>query len=213
MWPLIIPAVASLVGGLLANSGQRETNATNSDIANRANEMNVAEAARNREFQAQQTSAQMAFQERMSNTVHQREVEDLKKAGINPLLAKDSGAPMAQGAAAGGDSAHAVTAQMQNPNAGLSGILTTALDSMERLKGLDKADKEIGLLEAQTKATGTKTALDEKDLPAARMKAKVMKVLEDMFNTSGKQIEKVKKNKEIFKMPDMFPGPKVQNRS
>lgn len=58
MWPAIIGAIASVVGGLIKNEQSRK------------------EASQNR-----------AFQQTMSDTAYQRQMKDLRAAGINPIMA------------------------------------------------------------------------------------------------------------------------------
>lgn len=90
---------------------------------------------------------QMAFQERMSSTAHQREVADLRAAGLNPILSAGGGASSPSGAMGG----------MPKPDIdlGVEGAVSTALQA-KRLK------QELENMGSQKSATDAGADLDRK---------------------------------------------------
>lgn len=90
------------------------------------NAANAREAQRNRDFQ-----------ERMSNTAHQREVRDMMAAGINPMLRHMGGSSTPAGA----------VAQMREP---VSSAVATALEAKKLQADIELTQSQAQLIRTQT---------------------------------------------------------------
>jgi len=146
--PSLISGGLSLLGGERRNSAQAAAAASGSDF-------NAVEAQKNRDYQ-----------ERLSSTAYQRAVADLKKAGLNPILAAKSPA-----STPGGSSAQAVVPQFEDSvtnaiNTGLAATrafaeqdnLTSQADlaaaNVDKVEAeIDKIDQEISNLKVSQKYT------------------------------------------------------------
>lgn len=162
-------ALGSLGSGLIGASAQ-----------DRANESNLGIARE-----------QMSFQERMSGTAHQREVEDLRKAGLNPVLS-------AGGGGASAPSGAGATMVPGNPASGLPGAISSAMDMISFEKDLKQKDAQTVATVAAAKASEASAqnsqasaAATAADMPSVRARASSAQAEADLRKTRSSMDQKL----------------------
>lgn len=133
-----VPAVGNLDSALSRiTRTASENTAKSAQMASEQRDWQERQNALAMQFNAQEAAKSRSWQEYMSNTAHQREIRDLKAAGLNPVLSAmgGNGAAVTSGATASGVTSAGAKGEVDtSANAALVQVLGSILSAQTQLQ-------------------------------------------------------------------------------
>lgn len=133
-----VPAVGNLDSALSRITRfASENTAKSAQLAAEQRDWQERQNALAMQFNAQEAAKSRSWQEYMSNTAHQREIKDLKAAGLNPVLSAmgGNGAAVTSGATASGVTSAGAKGEVDtSANAALVQVLGSILSAQTQLQ-------------------------------------------------------------------------------
>lgn len=133
-----VPAVGNLDSALSRiTQTASENTAKSAQLASEQRDWQERQNALAMQFNAQEAAKSRSWQEYMSNTAHQREIRDLKAAGLNPVLSAmgGNGAAVTSGATASGVTSAGAKGEVDTSvNAALVQVLGSILSAQTQLQ-------------------------------------------------------------------------------
>lgn len=133
-----VPAVGNLDSALSRiTRTASENTARSAQLAAEQRDWQERQNALAMQFNAQEAAKSRSWQEYMSNTAHQREIKDLKAAGLNPVLSAmgGNGAAVTSGATASGVTSAGAKGEVDtSANSALVQILGSVLSAQTQLQ-------------------------------------------------------------------------------